>query len=88
MDKRQLQTKIVVLLKRNLKDDALECLVLTPYLETEQGLELVTLDSSDGGLAVVRSRPGLVMSLAQLNGFQEITELGHSVIWKSKKRFF
>ena len=84
MDKPQVQTKIVVLLKRNLKYDALECPVLTPYLETKQGLELVTLDSSDGGLAVVRPRPTLVMRLAQLNGFQKIAELGHPVIWKPK----
>ena len=57
---------------------------MTPYLETKQGLELVTLDSSDGGLAVVRPRPTLVMRLAQLNGFQKIAELGHPVIWKPK----
>ena len=73
-------------MKRNLTYDALDWLaILTPYLETQQGLELVGLDGPDGGLAVVAPGPGLVMRLAQLNGFQEIAELGHSIIRKPNK---
>ena len=30
--------------------------------------------------------PRLVVGLAQLNGFQKITQLGHSVIWKPNKK--
>ena len=59
---------------------------MTPYLETEQGLELVRLDGPDGGLAVVAPGPGLVVGLTQLNGFQKITQLGHSVIRKPRQK--